>query len=66
MFILYPQVVPFGNIGGAGQITVPLLGTVSLPSAAIKSSKAHGLLVEEYFVKAFTGSEKVKIAPVPA
>jgi len=63
---MHAVVIPFGNTGGVGQMTLPLVGTVSLPSFAIKSAKAHGLLVEEYFVKAFNGEEKPTIAAVPA
>jgi hypothetical protein len=59
---LTKQMIPLGPNGGAGSITMPVVGTVLAPAAIVKKGKAQNLLVQEYFVSRFKGARKVAIA----
>lgn len=55
------QVIPLGPEKGAGYITLPLVGDMSLPGFAIKGAKAEKLFVDQYFADRFKGTVKVGV-----
>ncbi|WVQ97105.1 hypothetical protein IAU59_004215 [Kwoniella sp. CBS 9459] len=56
---LAAMMIPLGPERGAGQLTLPLVGTWQAPQAMVKNAKGAKLFVEDLFYGRFKGAKKV-------
>lgn len=63
---VHALVIPLGASRGAGQLTLPVIGTVLMPLFMIKAAKSGDLFVKGMFQARFKGAEKVVLPEVKA
>lgn len=53
------QVIPLGPQRGAGYMTAPFVGDITLPEFGVKKAKAEKLFADQFYADRFKGSVKV-------